>query len=107
MHAYFTRAQRRALAKGLIAFAKEIGSTITAEGVETEAELATLRAIGVDKVPGYYLSKPQSLADVQLLIEQRRGGVTACRCLRRPYVRTGGVCVRPSVVRRGFPLLAR
>lgn len=55
---------RRALAKGLIAFAHEIGSTITAEGVETEAELATLRAIGVDSVQGYFLSKPLSLDEL-------------------------------------------
>ena len=58
-----TDSSRRALAKGLIAFAHEIGSTITAEGVETESELATLRAIGVDKVQGYHLSKPKTLDD--------------------------------------------
>ena len=58
-----TDSGRRALAKGLIAFAHEIGSTIIAEGVETESELATLRALGVDKVQGYYLSKPKSLDD--------------------------------------------
>jgi len=55
---------RRALAKGLIAFAREVGSRITAEGVETEAELATLRAIGVDKAQGYFLSKPRALEDL-------------------------------------------
>jgi len=55
---------RRALAKGLIVFAHEIGSTITAEGVETESELDTLRSLGVDKVQGYFLSKPQALEDV-------------------------------------------
>lgn len=59
-------ANRRALAKGLIAFAHEIGSTITAEGVETESELEALRAIGVDKVQGYYLSMPKSLDEVLL-----------------------------------------
>jgi len=53
-----------ALAKGLIAFAREVGSRITAEGVETEAELATLRAIGVDKAQGYFLSKPRALEDL-------------------------------------------
>ncbi len=57
-------ANRRALAKGLIAFAHEIQSTITAEGVETESELATLRAIGADKVQGYFLGKPQTLDEI-------------------------------------------
>lgn len=56
-------ASKRALAKGLIAFAHEIGSSIIAEGVETESELASLRAIGVDKVQGYHLSKPKTLDD--------------------------------------------
>jgi EAL domain-containing protein (putative c-di-GMP-specific phosphodiesterase class I) len=61
-----TDSHRRALAKGLIAFAHEIGSTITAEGVETESELEALRAIGVDKVQGYFLSTPKSLDEILL-----------------------------------------
>jgi EAL domain-containing protein (putative c-di-GMP-specific phosphodiesterase class I) len=61
---------RRALAKGLVAFAKEIGSTITAEGVETAAELEALKAIGADKVQGYFLNKPQPLSDVLALLQQ-------------------------------------
>lgn len=52
---------RRALARGLISFAHDIGSSITAEGVETRAELEMLRSLGVDKVQGYYLSRPLPL----------------------------------------------
>jgi len=58
-----TDSNRRALAKGLIAFAHEVGSGITAEGVETEDELATLRAVGVDKVQGFFLARPGSWED--------------------------------------------
>jgi EAL domain-containing protein (putative c-di-GMP-specific phosphodiesterase class I) len=54
-------ASRRALAKGLISFAHEVGAHITAEGVETRAELEMLRRVGVDKVQGFFLSKPLSL----------------------------------------------
>lgn len=68
-----TDASRRALAKGLIAFAHEIGSTITAEGVETKPELAALRAIGVDKVQGYFLSTPQALEVVVAAAEAESG----------------------------------
>lgn len=57
---------RRALAKGLIAFAHEVQSTITAEGIETQQELSTLQSIGVDKVQGFLLSRPQPLNDVML-----------------------------------------
>jgi EAL domain-containing protein (putative c-di-GMP-specific phosphodiesterase class I) len=62
-----TDSSRRALAKGLIAFAHEVGSRITAEGVETESEFNTLRAIAVDKAQGYFLSKPRPLDEVVAL----------------------------------------
>jgi EAL domain-containing protein (putative c-di-GMP-specific phosphodiesterase class I) len=52
---------RRALAAALIGFAKETGSSIIAEGVETESELNTLRQLGVEKVQGYYLARPMAL----------------------------------------------
>ncbi len=54
---------RRALARGLISFACEIGSDITAEGVETRSELEVLRNLGVHKAQGYYLSRPGSMED--------------------------------------------
>ena len=71
---------RRALAKGLIAFAREVGSRITAEGVETESELATLRAIGVDKAQGYYLSRPCPLEDL----------MASARCASAAFLRAAG-----------------
>lgn len=58
---------RRALASALIGFAREIGSEIIAEGVETAAELKTLRLLGVQKAQGYLLGRPMPFADaVQL-----------------------------------------
>jgi EAL domain-containing protein (putative c-di-GMP-specific phosphodiesterase class I) len=55
--------RRRALATALIAFANAIGSTITAEGVETAAELEQLRTLGATKVQGYFLGRPVSLEE--------------------------------------------
>lgn len=52
---------RKALASALIGFARETGSGIIAEGVETPAEFATLCALGVEKVQGYYLGRPMTL----------------------------------------------
>lgn len=49
---------RRALAASLVAFAREIGATIVAEGVETRGELEALRALGVTHGQGYYLARP-------------------------------------------------
>ena len=49
---------RRALAASLVAFAREIGATIVAEGIETRQELETLRSLGVTHGQGYYLARP-------------------------------------------------
>ena len=49
---------RRALASALIRFARQTGSTILAEGVETDAELAVLRELKVTKAQGYLLGRP-------------------------------------------------
>jgi EAL domain-containing protein (putative c-di-GMP-specific phosphodiesterase class I) len=67
-----TDPNRRALAKGLISFAHEIGSQITAEGVETQAELDLLRRIGADKVQGYLLGRPLPLADALAVAQAPR-----------------------------------
>jgi EAL domain-containing protein (putative c-di-GMP-specific phosphodiesterase class I) len=52
---------RRSLAAALVTFAGDIGSCIVAEGVETAAELAVLRALGVPWAQGYHLGRPMPL----------------------------------------------
>ncbi len=50
-----------------INLAHSIGATVTAEGVETEEQLAFLRAAGCDYIQGYYFFKPlpeRGFADV-------------------------------------------
>jgi PAS domain S-box-containing protein len=49
---------RQALVVGLLQFAAESGSQAIAEGVETEAQLATLRRLGVNLVQGNLLGRP-------------------------------------------------
>ena len=53
---------RQALIVGLLHFANESSSTTIAEGVETEAELATLRRLGVPLAQGYLLGRPASVS---------------------------------------------
>ncbi len=62
---------RRALAAALIEFARQTGSRVVAEGVETAAELATLRKLGVDDVQGYHLSRP---CDIEAIIDMIGSG---------------------------------
>lgn len=59
---------RRALAAALRGFARETGCSIVAEGVETPAELETLRGLGIDRAQGYHLGRPMLLQQAQALI---------------------------------------
>jgi len=49
---------RLALIRAVVAFASEVGTSVIAEGVETQAELDTLREAEVHLVQGYLLAKP-------------------------------------------------
>ena len=53
---------RRALASSLLTFAREVSATVIAEGIETEAELETLRSLGATLGQGYYLARPHAAA---------------------------------------------
>jgi EAL domain-containing protein (putative c-di-GMP-specific phosphodiesterase class I)/CheY-like chemotaxis protein len=52
---------RYALAAGLTSFAREIGASIVAEGIETEEELNCLRQLGVELGQGFHLAMPMPL----------------------------------------------
>jgi EAL domain-containing protein (putative c-di-GMP-specific phosphodiesterase class I) len=50
--------RKRTLTTGLLALCRDMGISITAEGVETEAELSVLIDAGVSHVQGYLLARP-------------------------------------------------
>lgn len=52
---------RRAMSKALISFADEMGITIVAEGLETQPQIDTLRALGVYFGQGFLLARPRRL----------------------------------------------
>jgi PAS domain S-box-containing protein len=49
---------RRALAAAMVSFAGETRTSVTAEGLETAAELRTVLRLGVDSGQGYLLGRP-------------------------------------------------
>lgn len=53
-------ADSRAITRGLIAMAHEIGLTVTAEGVEDHDTLAALQAFGCDKAQGFLIARPMT-----------------------------------------------
>jgi EAL domain-containing protein (putative c-di-GMP-specific phosphodiesterase class I) len=65
---------RRALAGALIAFGSQTNCHIVAEGVETTAELATLRELGVHAAQGYHLARPSPIDGYRRLLREKRAG---------------------------------
>lgn len=49
---------QKALASALIAFARETGTSIVAEGLETSAQVSVLRSLGVELGQGFHLGRP-------------------------------------------------
>ncbi len=50
---------RQALVAGMVHFAKQTGSTLLAEGIETPAEAELLHELGVDLGQGYLFGRPE------------------------------------------------
>jgi EAL domain-containing protein (putative c-di-GMP-specific phosphodiesterase class I) len=50
--------ERAALVGALAGYSRQVGSMLVAEGVETEAELAVVRELGVPLVQGYFFCRP-------------------------------------------------
>ena len=62
----------QAIVRSIISLGRGLGVTITAEGVETEAELSCLRAEGCHEGQGFLFSRARPNGEVtQLLLAQR------------------------------------
>jgi len=48
----------RAIVASMVVLARELGAAVTAEGVETEAQIAALRELGCADVQGYLIGEP-------------------------------------------------
>jgi EAL domain-containing protein (putative c-di-GMP-specific phosphodiesterase class I)/DNA-binding NarL/FixJ family response regulator len=70
----------QAIVAGLIAFAQRTGATVVATGIETEAELYTLRALGATLGQGYLLGRPMAPSALARFIQRTQvtsGGTRA------------------------------
>jgi diguanylate cyclase (GGDEF)-like protein/PAS domain S-box-containing protein len=69
-----TNADSQAIVRAILSLGASLGISITAEGIETEADLACLRAHGCSEGQGYFFSEPRPQAEIlELLAAQPIG----------------------------------
>jgi diguanylate cyclase (GGDEF)-like protein/PAS domain S-box-containing protein len=65
--------EAQAIIRSIVSLGKGLGVIITAEGVETEAELSCLRAEGCDEGQGFLFSRARPNAEIISLLAAQRG----------------------------------
>lgn len=63
-------AEQRKMFTALLAFSRKLGVETLAEGVETDAEISTLRNLGCTQAQGFVISRPMTLGDTLLWLEE-------------------------------------
>ena len=66
-----------AIVTAIVAMSKSLGVDVVAEGVETEEQLAELKALGCHRAQGYLLARPMSAAAVARLLARPTAAATA------------------------------
>lgn len=61
-----------ALCEAIVVMAHKLGLEVIAEGVETEGQLALLRAAGCDHAQGYFFAKPMSAQSLGVYLQNQR-----------------------------------
>src|ERR1700722_19307350 len=67
--------QDAAIASAILSLGKNLGVTVTAEGIERSGQLEWLRAHGCNEVQGFLLSRPLSIQELETRF-LRSGGLT-------------------------------
>jgi EAL domain-containing protein (putative c-di-GMP-specific phosphodiesterase class I) len=62
------------IVRATVSVARGLGLTVVAEGVETDHQAATLRALGVDRAQGFLFARPMPLAALRTWLRERAGG---------------------------------
>jgi predicted signal transduction protein with EAL and GGDEF domain len=59
-----------AIVRAVVAMAESLELTTTAEGVETEEQAVLIRAMGCNKIQGYYFGRPMPASDARALFQR-------------------------------------
>ncbi|HET9629128.1 MAG TPA: EAL domain-containing protein [Novosphingobium sp.] len=68
-----------AIIRAVVAMAESLDVTTTAEGVETETELQMVKALGCNKIQGFFFGRPMSATDARALFGNEVRRATAER----------------------------
>ncbi|MGC2778438.1 MAG: EAL domain-containing protein [Bradyrhizobium sp.] len=66
------RSDSEAIVRAVVGLGRSLGMVITAEGVETEAQFAALKAEGCLEVQGYFFSAPQPAGQIRSMLADVR-----------------------------------
>ena len=72
-----------AIVRTILALADALGIAVTAEGVETNAQLERLNELGCDEVQGYFFSRPLAARDCMSLLLAHFGRGSSARQMSR------------------------
>ena len=64
-----TGSNEAAVVRSIVLLGSSLGKTVVAEGIETDVQLQQLQEMGCELGQGYLLARPQSAADVSLLLQ--------------------------------------
>jgi predicted signal transduction protein with EAL and GGDEF domain len=68
-----TNVEQQAVVRAIVGLGQTLGKTVTAEGIETDGELACLRAIGCDQGQGFLFSKARSQDQLLAFVTRGKG----------------------------------
>jgi diguanylate cyclase (GGDEF)-like protein/PAS domain S-box-containing protein len=73
-----------AIAHGIVALANTMGLSVTAEGIETPAQLDILKSFGCGEGQGFLFSRPVAAAELAAFLQSPSASPTAAKAARRP-----------------------
>lgn len=70
IHGISTGSKEEGIIRVILQLARTLGLKVTAEGVETEQQLAFLREILCDEIQGYYFYKPMPIDEIEVILRK-------------------------------------
>ena len=86
-----TDSKTAAIVRTLISLGVDLGFSVLAEGVETEAQFELLMRMGCQQMQGYLLGRPVAASQVERLLAQRWGARRAVGPVRLNSTRLASV----------------